>query len=219
MENIVLPSLLSANFYDLKSDIETLDKLGCKALHIDVMDGMFVPNYAIGIPVIKSIRANSDMILDCHLMTLDPIRYIEDFAKAGADIITIHTEATNDIIPTLELIKSFEIKSALSVKPKTDISEVFPYIQKGLVDMILVMSVEPGFGGQGFITDSLDKISELKKFIDEGFYNIDIEVDGGICKDNIALVKDSGANMLVAGSAVFKGDIKTNFETLNNLIK
>lgn len=193
----ISPSILSADFSKLGSDVDRAEKGGAEYLHIDVMDGVFVPNISLGAPIQKSIRKQSKMVFDTHLMIIDPIRYVDDFAKAGSDIITIHLESCDNVAETLEKIRSYGIKAGLSIKPKTPVTALKPFI--GMFDMLLIMSVEPGFGGQSFIPESLDKIRESRALLPE----LDIEVDGGINADNINEVVKAGANVIVAGSAVF----------------
>ncbi|MBR5322067.1 MAG: ribulose-phosphate 3-epimerase [Clostridia bacterium] len=196
----ISPSILSADFSNLGHDVERVEKGGAEYLHIDVMDGVFVPNISLGASVQKSIRKQSNMVFDTHLMIINPIRYIDDFAKAGSDIITIHLESCDNVEETLDKIHSLGIKAGLSIKPKTPIEAIKPYI--GKFDMLLIMSVEPGFGGQSFIPESLDKIKEARTLLGD----LDIEVDGGINADNINTIVKAGANILVAGSAVFGND-------------
>lgn len=207
------PSILSADFSMLADSVAQVEKAGCEYLHIDVMDGHFVPNLTFGPVVIKSIRKKSDMVFDCHLMIENADRYLEEFAKAGADIITVHQEACTHLHRTVHRIKELGCKAGVSLNPATSLitlEEILPDL-----DMVLLMSVNPGFGGQKFIEQSLDKIRRLKKMIDEGGYLIDIQVDGGITPDNIAQVVKAGANILVAGSSIFgKEDIAKAVESL-----
>lgn len=194
----IAPSILSADFSKLAEQTELVKKGGAKYLHIDVMDGMFVNNITIGPVVIKSLRKRSDLVFDVHLMIEKPERYIDDFADAGADIITIHTEATEDIALCIKKIKAKGKKAGLSIKPGTPVSDVYPYLSD--IDMVLVMSVEPGFGGQGYLDSADEKLSELKKTAPKG---MDISVDGGVKLSNLAHVIRMGANTVVAGSAIF----------------
>ncbi len=208
MSNCLSPSILSSDFGRLGEDIRVVDEAGADYIHVDVMDGMFVPSITIGMPVVKSIRNYTDKVLDVHLMIEDPDRYIVEFANAGADIITVHAEACKHLDRTIELIKAQSVMAAVALNPATDLS-VLEYILPKL-DMVLIMSVNPGFGGQKFIPYSLDKIKALKRMIDERNVNVDIEVDGGINLDNVTSVIEAGANIIVAGSAVFSGDAAEN---------
>jgi len=203
----VAPSLLASDFSNLEREIKRIymDGKGCNYLHLDVMDGVFVKNISFGIPVIASIRKVCDIIFDVHLMIINPIRYIPEFIEAGADIITFHYEACDNIeevSKTIDVIKNHQKKCAMSIKPETPVDVLLPFLNK--LDMVLIMSVEPGFGGQRFIEKSLDKIKELYKIKAEKNLNFDIEVDGGINFDNVKEIKDAGANIIVAGSSVFK---------------
>lgn len=208
------PSLLSANFYNLEKDLEILRSENIKYLHLDVMDGIFVPNISFGIPVIKKLKEFAkDFIFDTHLMITKPERYLKEFKDAGADILTIHMEASDKYIDTLKKIKEMGMQSGLSVNPETDIEKIkdaLPYC-----DLVLVMSVHPGFGGQKFIEETLNKVSWLKSEKEKNGYKYIIEIDGGINKDNIKKVSDTGAELIVAGNAVFKNDIKNNIKELN----
>ncbi|PAB58872.1 ribulose-phosphate 3-epimerase [Anaeromicrobium sediminis] len=198
------PSILSANFANLKEDIEKVEKAGVDMLHIDVMDGQFVPNISIGPVVLKSVSKITNLILDVHLMIDEPDRYIKEFVDGGANIITVHLEACTHIHRTIQLIKSYGVKVGVSLNPGTPLNHL-EYILDD-VDMVLLMSVNPGFGGQKFIPAIKDKIRELKKMIDARGLNIDIEVDGGIKVDNVKEVVEAGANVIVAGSAIFGAD-------------
>lgn len=205
---ILAPSMLSADFKELGKEIQAIEENGAKYLHFDVMDGIFVPSISFGMPVLKSIRSGTNLVCDVHLMITEPIRYVEDFAKAGADLITIHLEACEDVDATIDKIRECGCEVGISIKPNTPVSTLQPYLDK--VDMILIMSVEPGFGGQKFIPSSLEKIAETKAMIDASGLNIDIQVDGGIYTHNVEDVLKAGANIIVAGSAIFNGDTKQN---------
>ncbi|MEI8389118.1 MAG: ribulose-phosphate 3-epimerase [bacterium] len=200
---IVAPSILSADFANLERDINKIEKAGADWVHVDVMDGRFVPNITIGAPVVKSIRKTTKMPFDVHLMIVEPAKYIEDFAKAGSDYITIHAEACEDNLEeTIDLIKSFGVKAGVSIKPKTPVEVLKKIIHK--LDLVLIMTVEPGFGGQSFITECLPKISEVRELIEqENLKHIFIEVDGGINAETAKLATAAGANALVAGNYVY----------------
>ena len=185
--NILSPSILSADFTKLGEEIETIDNAGAEYIHVDVMDGMFVPSISYGMPVIKSIRKSTGKVFDVHLMISEPIRYIADFAASGADMITVHVEACSDVVATIEKIREYKLKVGITLNPDTPVSAIKPYLNR--VDMVLIMSVNPGFGGQKFITSSVDKIKEVKRLRDELNLSYDIEVDGGINIDNLALLQ------------------------------
>ncbi|MFC4804888.1 ribulose-phosphate 3-epimerase [Filifactor villosus] len=195
------PSILSADFSRLAESVREVEEAGCEYLHIDVMDGHFVPNLTFGPVVIKSIRKKSEMVFDCHLMIENADLYLEEFAKAGADIITVHQEACTHLHRTIHRIKELGCKAGVSLNPATDLSTL-EYILPD-IDMVLIMSVNPGFGGQSFIPQSIQKIKRLKENIEEKGYKIDIQVDGGVTAQNIAEIVDAGANILVAGSSIF----------------
>lgn len=197
----IAPSLLAANFANLEEEINKIKKGGSQYIHLDVMDGNYVPNISFGIPVIKSLRSTTDLIFDVHLMIDKPERYIGEFVKAGADIITIHQEATNHLHSTIQLIKSHGIKAGVSLNPATPI-DVLDYVIKD-IDLILIMSVNPGFGGQSFITGMIDKIKATRDLIDKHNPNIILEVDGGIKLDNALEIVGAGADLIVAGSDIF----------------
>lgn len=198
------PSILSADFSKLGEEILTIEKAGAHYIHIDVMDGHFVPNISIGLPVIKSIRPITDMTFDVHLMIAEPEKYLEAFAQAGADIINVHAEVCPNLPDVIHKIKRLNKRAAVTVKPKTPIEPLFDIAQE--LDLILIMSVEPGFGGQDFITDSLRKAEDLANFISKNNLLVEIEMDGGIYLNNVRQVLDSGVNVIVAGSAIFKSE-------------
>ena len=205
---IVAPSLLAADFSKLREEIQEVESHGAEYLHLDVMDGNFVPNISFGAPVISSIRKHSNLVFDVHLMVENPDRFIKDMVDAGADVITIHAEATKHLNRTIQLIKSYGKKVGVALNPSTPL-DVIKYDLKD-IDMVLIMTVNPGFGGQAFIEGMLQKIKDLRS-IDS---NIDIQVDGGINDKTSKLVKEAGANILVAGSYLFKGDYKQKIESL-----
>ena len=214
----ISPSILSADFSQLGSEIKKLEQGGADLIHVDVMDGHFVPNLTIGPPVIKNLRKYTKLPFDVHLMISPVHEYIQNYANAGADIITIHPEATENLKESISLIKKFGKKVGVSLNPKTEIKTLIDDIDN--IDLVLVMSVNPGFGGQKFMPEVLDKIKELKKIKDKNQYHFDIEVDGGINFSNSKIVLEAGADILVSGTTVFKendGNIKTNIEKLKSM--
>ena len=206
--NQLAPSILAADFFRLGEQIKEVEKAGARYLHIDVMDGTFVPSISFGLPLITSIRKNTGLIFDVHLMVTEPERFVDQFADAGADIITVHYEACTHLNRTLKHIKERGIKAGVALNPAT-IPDNLRYLYD-YMDMILVMSVNPGFGGQKFIPETLDKLREVRKLVKESGRGIDIEVDGGITLDNVSEILGAGANVIVSGSSVFKGNIADN---------
>ena len=204
MKNILSPSLLAADFKKLEQEIKKTEENGAEYLHFDVMDGIFVPSISFGMPVLKSIRSCTEQLMDVHLMITEPIRYLKEFKEAGADLVTVHLEACEDVEKTLDAIHECGMKAGLSIKPGTPAEALEPYLEK--LELVLIMSVEPGFGGQKFIPESLDKISAVRKMLDAAGSNADLEVDGGIYQNNVGEVLEAGANVIVSGSGVFRGD-------------
>ena len=207
----IAPSILSADFANLERDIHDLEKNGADIVHVDVMDGIFVPNISIGIPVVQALRKVTDLPLDVHLMIDRPVRYVEEFVKAGADYVTIHVEADQpqNTLEALDKIRAMGCKAGIVLKPKTPVEAAIPYLEK--CDMILVMTVEPGFGGQKFMADMMPKVAQLKEWMEDINPDCLIEVDGGVDANTCAVCKENGANVLVAGSAYFKATDRAAF--------
>ena len=207
-KNILSPSILAADFARLGEQIEEACKAGAEYVHIDVMDGVFVPSISFGMPVIRTIRKVTDKVFDVHLMIVEPERYVKEFKACGADSITFHLVATEDAEETIALIRSLGCRVGMSIKPRTPVEAVRKYLSK--LDMLLVMTVEPGFGGQQYIPESTERIRQVRQMADELGIDLDIQVDGGITRDNARVVLDAGANVIVAGSAIFGGNITDN---------
>ena len=207
-EKILSPSILAADFARLGEQIKEADEAGAKYIHIDVMDGVFVPSISFGMPVIRTIRKVTDKVFDVHLMIVEPERYVKEIQSCGADSITFHLEATEDADETIDLIRSVGCRVGMSIKPKTPVEAVRKYLHK--LDMLLVMTVEPGFGGQKYIPESTERICRIRQMADEMGLDLDIQVDGGITVENAKIVLEAGANVIVAGSAIFGGDITAN---------
>lgn len=207
-KNILSPSILAADFARLGEQIQEACEAGAEYIHIDVMDGVFVPSISFGMPVIRTIRKVTDKVFDVHLMIVEPERYVKEFKACGADSITFHLEATEDAEATIGLIRSLGCRVGMSIKPRTPVEVVRKYLSK--LDMLLVMTVEPGFGGQRYIPESTERIRQIRQMADEAGIDLDIQVDGGITQDNVQVVLEAGANVIVAGSAIFGGNITEN---------
>ena len=210
------PSILSADFMHLGEQLHLLENSGTRVLHIDVMDGAFVPSISFGMPVIRSIRRNSSMFFDVHLMINEPVRYVKEFVEAGADSITVHVEACSDIQATIDAMETYHVRKALCINPGTSVDVLKPFLDR--IDMVLVMGVEPGFGGQKLIPETLKKVEQLDQLRTEKGYSFQIEFDGGVTRDNLWEIIANGADIVVAGTAVFRGDIGENVRDLQEVI-
>ena len=210
------PSILSADFMHLGEQLHLLENSGTRVLHIDVMDGVFVPSISFGMPVIRSIRRESSMFFDVHLMINEPIRYVKEFVEAGADSITVHVEACSDIQATIDAMETYHVRKALCINPGTSVDVLKPFLNR--IDMVLVMGVEPGFGGQKLIPETLKKVEQLDQLRTEKGYSFQIEFDGGVTRDNLGEIIANGADIVVAGTAVFRGDIGENVRDLQEVI-
>lgn len=217
MKKILAPSILSADFKILGEQIRETEKGGAQYIHFDIMDGMFVPSISFGMPVLSSIKNLTGQTIDAHLMVTEPVRLMEDFVKCGADILTVHYEACTDLKADIDCIHSLGAKAGVSVKPETPVDVLKPYLDQA--DMFLVMCVVPGFGGQTFLPGSIEKIRQLRAMLDARGMEKDIEVDGGIHHSNVTQVLDAGANVIVAGSAVYHGSVRDNTERFMEILK
>ncbi len=217
MNYILAPSILSADFKNLGQEIKKTEENGAKFLHFDVMDGLFVPSISFGVPVLKSIRSATSQVIDAHLMIKEPIRYIETFKDAGADYVTVHLEACENVEKTLTKIRECGMKVGLSICPETEVEKLIPYVE--MLDLILIMGVRPGFGGQKLIPETFDRLRQVRQILNERNLEVDVQVDGGVHLGNIRDILDAGANVIVTGSAVFNGDVEANTRKFMEILK
>lgn len=214
--NCLSPSILSADYAILGEQLKILDELGVEYVHIDIADGRFVPSLTIGLPVVKTIRKCTDRVFDVHMMVNEPVRFVDELAAAGADIITVHAEACHQLDHTIEVIKGKGLLAGVALSPETPLTAVQYLLPK--LDMVLIMTVNPGFGGQTLIPYTVQKVMDLKEMIREGGYHVDIEVDGGVNLENVEKLLDAGANIIVAGSAVFNGELEENVKRFLDIL-
>ncbi len=217
MNYILAPSILSADFKNLGQEIKKTEENGAKFLHFDVMDGLFVPSISFGVPVLKSIRSATSQVIDAHLMIKEPIRYIETFKDAGADYVTVHLEACENVEKTLTKIRECGMKVGLSICPETEVEKLIPYVE--MLDLILIMGVRPGFGGQKLIPETFDRLRQVRQILNERNLEVDVQVDGGVHLGNLRDILDAGANVIVTGSAVFNGDVEANTRKFMEILK